>query len=343
VSFRSLPAFFLMLALCACANPASTAVPDAGVDAHSHEHDLGVVDTGSFSGPELLSETGLYSDFATRTIDADVLTYGVRFPLWADGATKTRHLWLPPGTTIDTSDPDAWVFPVGTRVWKEFRVDGVLVETRFMQKLGQAQWERVAYAWRDDGSDADAARDGATDALGTAHDIPSVSDCNNCHRGSADNLLGVSAIQLATGETSEPLAALANTGRLSVPLAEHPSVPGTPLEQAVLGYLHGNCGHCHSEYHPLANLRTIRFRLPLGVIDAADAPALTTLVGSPMHHTIDETTLGIVPGDPESSQMWRRMQHRGDGNEMPPLGTETVDTDAVALVRAWIAELPPSM
>ena len=49
--------------------------------------------------------------------------------LWTDGAVKRRWVSLPPGGTIDTSDPDRWVFPVGTRFFKEFAApDGTLLE-----------------------------------------------------------------------------------------------------------------------------------------------------------------------------------------------------------------------
>src|SRR5262245_1382724 len=88
-----------------------------------------------FVGPDVLSETGLYADLATGELAAGVMPYTVRFELWADDATKQRWLFLPPGTQIDTSDPDRWELPIGTRAWKEFRAEGVRVETRFLTKV----------------------------------------------------------------------------------------------------------------------------------------------------------------------------------------------------------------
>src|SRR5690349_12344978 len=70
------------------------------------------------TGPTNLSETGLYADFPSRTLAAGVIRYSPRFELWSDGADKARFLLLPAGTTIDTSDMDNWVFPVGTKAWK---------------------------------------------------------------------------------------------------------------------------------------------------------------------------------------------------------------------------------
>ncbi|MCK5942315.1 MAG: hypothetical protein KAI24_10130, partial [Planctomycetes bacterium] len=67
--------------------------------------------------PARLADTGLYADFARREVAADVLPYSPVYALWSDGANKRRWLWLPPGTHIDGSDPDAWRFPIGTRLW----------------------------------------------------------------------------------------------------------------------------------------------------------------------------------------------------------------------------------
>src|SRR5512137_3035620 len=81
------------------------------------------------SPPPRLADTGLYSDPATLTVDPRNLPFSPQYPLWSDGAAKRRWIRLPPGATIDASDPDEWDFPVGTRVWKEFTF-GRKVETR---------------------------------------------------------------------------------------------------------------------------------------------------------------------------------------------------------------------
>ena len=39
-----------------------------------------------------------------------------RWQLWSDEAVKRRWIWLPPGSTIDTTNMDHWKFPVGTKV-----------------------------------------------------------------------------------------------------------------------------------------------------------------------------------------------------------------------------------
>jgi hypothetical protein len=308
-------------------------------DGASAEDGGGADDAGPvYDGPTLLSETGLYADFAARELGPDVLAYTVQFELWADGSTKRRFLWLPPGSRIDVSNPDAWIFPVGTRAWKEFLVDGTPVETRYLEKVDSERWQSVAYLWRSDASDADAVPEGAADARGTAHDVPDVAACIDCHQGSADHLLGIAAIQLETGASDALSRRLAESGRLDGVLPEI-AIPGDELTRAALGYLHANCGHCHSARHPIARRRELRLTLPVGLSDPLRAPAVLTGAGATMSHVFEGTTIAIVPGDPRASQIWRRMQRRGDEWAMPPRGTEVADEIGAGVVGAWIARL----
>src|SRR5688500_16308576 len=82
--------------------------------------------------PRLLSETGLYAQPATLTVDPQNRPFSPQYPLWSDGAQKARWVRLPAGTAIDAADIDRWDFPVGTRFWKEFAFNGRKVETRFL-------------------------------------------------------------------------------------------------------------------------------------------------------------------------------------------------------------------
>src|SRR5688500_13196261 len=75
--------------------------------------------------PARLSETGLFADVKAGTLAPGVRAFRLQFELWSDGAAKRRWVALPEGGRIDTSDMDAWRFPVGTRLWKEFTRDGV--------------------------------------------------------------------------------------------------------------------------------------------------------------------------------------------------------------------------
>jgi hypothetical protein len=314
---------------------------DAQLDDDAAAPDAGVIDAGmpdaGFVGAAMLSETGLYADIATRTLAAGVTEYAVRYELWSDGAAKRRFVFVPAAGIIDTSDPDRWRFPVGTRAWKEFHRDGVLVETRLLEKHAGG-WTRVAYVWLDDESDAVAVPEGRSDARGTDHDVPAIDDCIDCHRGAVDDLLGVSALQLAQPEGPDLLERLAAEGRLSHALPVEPEVPGDDVERQALGYMHANCGHCHNEDHPLAAHRALRLFVPVGALAPEDTPAYRTALGSRASHTIEGTSINVVAGFPDRSQLYVRM-HLRDERAMPPVGTELEDLAGAAAIRAWILAL----
>src|SRR5215212_5200209 len=130
--------------------------------------------------PPTVQESGLYTDFSALQVDPRHLAFSPQYPLWTDGAAKRRWISVPPGTAIDGSDPDAWVFPVGTRLWKEFSFGGRRVETRFIELQPDGQWLYAAYAWSPEGTEAqlvsERGRRGAYPlGGGRSHTIPGVS------------------------------------------------------------------------------------------------------------------------------------------------------------------------
>jgi hypothetical protein len=295
------------------------------------------------AGPTRLSETGLYSDFANRTLAEGVRPYSVRYELWADGATKQRYLYLPPGSQVDTSDMDRWSFPAGTKAWKEFRVDGRLVETRLLYKTGADVWWRSAYVWNDDESDAIASPLGEMNARGTTHDVPARDDCARCHGKLTDTLTGVGAIQLSAPDRKGTLSQLAAAGLLSVPPAAEFQPPGSGAVQDALGYLHGNCGApCHHENDNPALKQWLLMQLKVGDLLPEDTATYRTGVGAKMRHTMPGgIDTGVVPGMPDQSQLYLRMHTRDETWLMPPLASEVVDEAGSSIVREWILSLPP--
>jgi hypothetical protein len=314
----------------------------------------------SWRAPARLAETGLYSDFAARTIDPQNLAYSPQYPLWSDGAEKRRWIFLPRGRAIDARDPERWRFPVGTKLWKEFSW-GRRVETRYLERTREG-WRYAAYAWRDDGSDAVLAseRGAATDqevAPGKCHRIPSVEDCKSCHEGGRSEVLGFTALQLSPDrdplaphrEPLEPgmvtLRTLVERGllrHLPKALLEEPPriVAATARGRAALGYLHANCSSCHDEVGPMASLGVSMFH-SLAARTPEDAPAIAA-VGRPSAFQVTRRpgakNAWIDPGSPSSSAVAVRMGSRDAAAQMPPVGTQVVDEAAVTLVRAWIEQ-----
>jgi hypothetical protein len=307
--------------------------------------------------PVTLQETGLYSDSATLQVDERHLAFSPQYPLWTDGAAKRRWISLPPGTAIDGSDPDAWVFPVGTRLWKEFSFGGRRVETRFIELQPDGQWLYAAYAWNAEGTEAqlvsERGRRGAYPlGGGRSHTIPGVSDCKACHQGGRSEVLGFSALQLSPdrdpgalhGEAAGvDLAYLVEKGLIvGLPKSLLENAPriaaASPTERAALGYLHGNCGHCHNPQGPLQNVGLFLRH----ALDTSVPPAVASAVGKPVKKPAPgqspDAVLRIEPGRPERSALKQRISSRYPALQMPPLGTELTDKEAIALIERWIAE-----
>lgn len=304
--------------------------------------------------PPTLAATGLYADPATLAIDPRNLPFSPQYPLWSDGAAKSRWVYLPPSAKIDVSDPDHWQLPVGTKLWKQFELGGRKVETRFIARVAKDDWIFATYLWNDAQTEATLApAEGIASTIALApnkrHQLPGVVDCESCHRAGPDVVLGFNALQLSDdrdplaphGEALPPdaltLASLAAADRFSPARPEWLSDPPriaarTPRERAVFGYLAGNCGGCHNREGSLAHLGL-----------SLAHPSAPTLTGpgrfvvpgiAPEHSRI------IAPGAPDHSALLYRMASRSPIAQMPPLGTVLVDVEATTLIRDWIADLP---
>jgi hypothetical protein len=128
--------------------------------------------------------TGLYDNRDATQVSGSVMPYTPGVVLWSDGAEKRRYLYLPPSTQIDTSDLDAWKFPVGTKAWKEFRFDGALVETRLLWKRSATTWEAGTYIWDASGKTATLNTSAPKGVLlPSGYEIPTQKDCDKCHHG----------------------------------------------------------------------------------------------------------------------------------------------------------------
>jgi hypothetical protein len=290
--------------------------------------------------PPSLSDTGLFRDMTSEALGEGVRPFTPRFELWSDGAQKRRWIFLPRGSKIDTSDPDNWIFPSGTKLWKEFSRDGVRVETRMLYKHGAAPdaWTPIAYVWTN-GGDAEATPEGMPNASGTGHDVPAAAECIGCHGGTPSGVLGFSFIQLPErGEGGAVgLDTLQNEELASEPLPTSNALPGTAATQAALGYLQANCAHCHNQSG--ARAAEPRCFDPRSKLDLAlqsgdlERPEATATY---------RTAIGryVVAGDTEESEIVMRAESRDPWWGMPALGTEAVHEDGVAVLKSWIRELP---
>ena len=306
--------------------------------------------------PQRLSETGLFLAGSTTEVDPRNRRFVPQYPLWTDGATKRRWIRLPEGSAIDASDPDAWRFPVGTRLWKEFSF-GERVETRYIERLQDGSFRFATYLWSADGRDAQLQPSAEGTLIetgaGQRHEVPRESDCRACHEGRPSRVLGFNALQLSSDrdpnaphrervpESAIDLAELVARGMLrDVPegaLQPPPRIrSASPRERAALGYLYGNCSGCHNASSPIASLG---LDLDQSVRADESSRALTSTVRVPSAFAIPSSaeTLRIAPGHSEVSAVAYRMSSRFAATQMPPLGTRLVDDEALELVRNWIS------
>lgn len=297
--------------------------------------------------PETLSELGLYpyaGDFDEAHPRA--VHYRPAHELWSNGSHKRRHLLLPEGAVIDTSERDAWRFPPGTLLLKTFfyrRSDGpeYPVETRVLRSDGES-FEYAAYVWDETATDATRADIAAPIAIPIAqedaelvHHVPARIDCRKCHESQPVAVLGFDELALGEplpGDDVPQLEALFEAGVIS-DLPEAPDVLEHPdaHTREVLGYFEGNCVHCHNGSGGASSS-----------FDLRHAVALENLVG---RDTEGESVGGIrlVPGDAASSALYRALEGKRlfpDVAAMPPVGVDRRDERAIELIRDWIDDMP---
>ena len=332
----------------AVSSDAPVAVVDAAADTTDGPSAVdAVVPPAPYPRPSYqhLSETGLYSDIASLAVDPSAVPFEPGYKLWSDGATKRRWIRLPPGTKIDTSDMDHWVFPIGTQFWKEFSLNGVLLETRLVERYGTGpdDYWLGAFVWNADQTEADFAPDGQQNIAGTMHDAPAQKDCGECHRGDVGRVLGFSAIQLSAAATQPNLQSLKAAGLLSDP----PAAGGYPLgadpaTTAALGYLHANCGHCHNQNGTSWPDTQMVLRSVVADTGLDTSAVYRSIVNVPLQYWRGGAiTLRVAPGQPDGSAIVARMSARGNDDQMPPLATELVDSAGLDTVRQWISGLSP--
>jgi len=368
---------------------ADTAMPDTAMPDTSVA-DTAMLDTAT---PDLGTDTGLLADCSTPpsmstrwyttlsaarfyvagasgSIRTCLIEYTPAYELWSDGLSKRRWIYLPPGTKIESGpnpvtgaapNMDRWMFPVGTRFFKEFAraSDGKKLETRI--------WERTAtgyrygsFKWRADQTDADYTESGGPAALllddnVTTHEIPTRAECAKCHDGEPGKGLGFSAVQLskAPKSASDPtLLSIAAKGWLSHTPTAWPNptlgspVPGTTVEATGLGWVHANCGHCHNPLGPTGaadmTLRSMygETNSKTGVVYTDTVSVISkTWTKFGVTFRIDPGTSATGDGQPTKSAVYMRPTFRGTNDQMPPLGTALVDTNGLKGLEAFIKGL----
>jgi hypothetical protein len=185
---------------------------------------------------------------------------------------------------------------------------------------------------------------------GVTWNIPTNDDCNECHRGRQDRILGFEQVSLGLpGAQGLTLAQLAERNLVKpLPAAVGLNVgdDGTGLAAPALGWLHVNCGvTCHNSNPAAAgNGAGMLLRLDPAQLDGRPPDPhtwdiLKTTVNVPCVSGSVAGVPRIRPNNAAASAIHLLINQRG-ALQMPPIASLIVDKPDVAIVTAWIATMP---
>ncbi len=310
-----------------------------------------------------LSDYGFFATANAGAAVADgVRPYDLVNALFADYAGKHRFVYVPKGQSATYNPDTVFDFPVGSVLIKTFAFapdmrDPALneswIETRLLIHKSEG-WVAYPYVWNSEQTEAVYSPVGGRqvvktispegEALTINYAIPNRNQCKECHSNnkvftpigpSARNLnhVGPAGVQQIADWTERGIL----TGAPAEGLPAAPPVFGDqPLEQRARAWLDINCAHCHRAGGGASNS---------GLFLAWNE---TTPTGWGIHKRPTAAGRGsgdflfvIEPGKPEQSIMIHRIGSVEPGVVMPELGRTTVDTKALALIREWIAAMPP--
>ena len=328
-----------------------------------------IVYNTTFTGtpiPTNLTATGVFTNLATLGVAPGIVGYDLNVPFWSDNAIKTRWFSVP-NTNLDmTFNPDGnWSFPTGT-VWiKHFELEitnGIpasrrRLETRLLISNPNGGYG-ITYRWTTPPTNALLVAEAGQDETittynsnGTVADsqvwrYPSRVECLVCHTAGAGFALGFNTPQLNRdfsydGGTSNQIVALSlasyfsNTvsNRHLLPALAHPTDATVSHEYRVRSYLTANCVQCHQPNGAAQALWDARI--------STSGPQNGIINGPLINNSGDPANRVIAPGSLANSILYQRIANLGPGH-MPPLATSVVNTQAVALLAAWITNDLPS-
>jgi uncharacterized repeat protein (TIGR03806 family) len=326
------------------------------------EVSLGV--SPSSIGKAKLSDYGFFTgELKNLEPTTGVVHYELNSPLFTDYAFKKRFMYFPEGTSASYSADDVLGFPEGTVLIKNFYYpadfrkpdeDIRILETRLLV-LEEGTWKALPYIWNDEQTEAYLEVGGKNiDVMWTHYNgqartvnysVPNMNQCKGCHlRGEAVMPIGPTARQLngsVMGHDENQLAQLAHNGWLTglppieqvARLANYANT-SEALDARARAWLEVNCAHCHRPDGPAKNsglhlLANTKNPYELGVGKAPVAAGR----GS------GGRSFDIVPGKPDASILYYRINSDDPGVMMPELGKKLIHDEGVELIRQWINEM----
>ncbi|MEM7368919.1 MAG: PQQ-dependent sugar dehydrogenase [Bacteroidota bacterium] len=330
---------------------------------------------GAPEPPALLSQAGVFQSLSPLVPEDFMIPYELNAPFWSDNAIKTRWMVIPNDGTHDTpaekiqySENGDWIFPEGAVLVKHFELPldetnpGVKrhIETRFLIHGNAGEYYGITYRWRDNQLEADLLIDNQTDTFTVATATgsktvnwyyPGRGECLSCHIDPAQVTLGPKTRQLngdqlypVTGKTSNQLATMtflsmfdtdpdtANLGSLMT--SSDKSDLSASLEDRARSYLDANCASCHRPGNSMQANFDARMSTPLTSQGLIYGTVFNEL-GSPGDRV-------IIPGQPERSILYKRLNSVHSSIAMPLLAKNHIDTSGTKLIFDWISSIPAS-
>ena len=312
--------------------------------------------------PSKLSEYGFFSQMNEQSPADGVLPYELITPLFSDYADKLRFVYIPTGGFAEYVPNEVFDFPEGSVLIKTFaylnshessELDKQLLETRLLIKKDD-QWKNVSYVWNKEQNDAFLSIAGKTISTqfvnndGAIQDVryrvPNINQCKECHQSEG----GIKPIGPKARNLNKDLAY--QDGSLNQLMKWHEQGwieegmnfktmanwedETVSLDARARAYLDINCGHCHIDggsadttglYLDFTEERKIHlgyFKKPIAAGRASN-----------------NLSYSIVPGKPEESILFYRMQSLDPGIMMPESGRALEHKEAIKLVENWIKSL----
>ena len=318
--------------------------------------------------PATLSQAGIFTNLTTLTAHSGIVPYDVNLPYWSDNATKSRWFYFPPARTITFRATNNYTFPTGS-VWIQHLelelTNGVpesrkRLETRVLVRDTGAGVYGITYRWGSSTSNATLVPDSGMDESFVINDGGNLrtqvwhyaarSECVQCHSSQSVGgfALGFNTPQLNrgfnySGIVDNQIRAMANAGYFSAAVPNLNSLralapidkESVSVEQRVRSWITANCVGCHQPFG--AGGATFDSRIFAPLVGPTPASGTRLINGTLANSGGDPNNRVIVPGSLANSMLLTRVSTRGP-NQMPPLESSLVDTQAVALISRWITE-----
>ena len=332
-------------------------------------------DIGAGPLPQLLSQTGIFSDLTTLDVNDGFVPYELYESFWSDGALKKRWIAVPNNDGVHNgadeqvkySEYGDWEFPEGTVIVKHFdlRVDDnnpsvtKKIETRVSVVGSDGKMYFLTYNWNDNETDAvlqstslDEPVDIATTSGGTRTQtwhFPSNSDCINCHNDANKGGLGLKSRYLntdytyaETGITANQLVTLSHLGIIDETITDNDT--NAIITNKALDDTNASLDEKARSYLDLncaychRHDNDNRAEFDLRYYNSLEATELLTAgILSPLN--IDPNEEIVFAGDASKSILFHRMNSVDVNIMMPPISKTIIDQPAVDLVEQWINQL----